>query len=122
NHFARQQVHLRRTIEGQRADAVAVFAEQQRIGLGDGAHVSIAEVDLAFSRSTNFWILPVEVFGSSPNTTARGALNFARCWRRRSMMSSSDTLESGFSSMNAQGVSPHFPSGMATTAAPSTAG
>ncbi len=29
--------------------------------------------DFAFSRSTNFWILPVEVFGSSPNTTALAA-------------------------------------------------
>ena len=29
---------------------------------------------LAFSRSTNFWILPVEVFGSGPNTTVRGTL------------------------------------------------
>ena len=32
----------------------------------------------AFSRSTNFWILPVEVFGNSENTTVRGTLNFAR--------------------------------------------
>jgi putative Ca2+/H+ antiporter (TMEM165/GDT1 family) len=30
---------------------------------------SIAAADLAFSRSTNFWILPVEVLGSSPKTT-----------------------------------------------------
>ena len=28
----------------------------------------------AMSRSTNFWILPVEVFGSSANTTVRGHL------------------------------------------------
>jgi len=39
--------------------------------------LSIAAADFAFSRSTNFWILPVEVFGSSPNTTARGALKRA---------------------------------------------
>ena len=41
----------------------------------------MAEADLAFSRSTNFWILPVEVFGSSPNTTARGVLKRARLAR-----------------------------------------
>ncbi len=29
---------------------------------------------LARSRSTNFWILPVEVLGSGPKTTWRGTL------------------------------------------------
>jgi hypothetical protein len=29
---------------------------------------------LARSRSSNFWILPVDVFGSGPNTTLAGAL------------------------------------------------
>ena len=29
---------------------------------------------LARSRSSNFWILPVEVFGSGPKTTMRGTL------------------------------------------------
>ena len=33
---------------------------------------------LASSRSTNFWILPVAVFGSSSNTNFRGILNPAR--------------------------------------------
>ena len=28
----------------------------------------------------NFWILPVEVFGSGPNITVRGALEWARCF------------------------------------------
>jgi hypothetical protein len=37
----------------------------------------------ARSRSTNFWILPVEVFGMSPNSTVRGTLKRARCWRQR---------------------------------------
>ena len=32
---------------------------------------------LACSRSSNFWILPVEVLGSGPNTTVRGALKRA---------------------------------------------
>ena len=40
---------------------------------------SIAAADPARSRSRNFWILPVDVFGSSPNTTLFGALNRARC-------------------------------------------
>jgi hypothetical protein len=35
---------------------------------------SIALVDFASSRSTNFWILPVEVFGSSWNTNVLGTL------------------------------------------------
>lgn len=30
--------------------------------------------DFTFSRRMNFWILPVEVFGSGPKTTDRGAL------------------------------------------------
>jgi hypothetical protein len=29
---------------------------------------------LARSRSSNFWILPVEVFGNGPKTTVRGTL------------------------------------------------
>ena len=33
-----------------------------------------AQSDLARSRSRNFWIFPVDVFGSRPNTTVRGAL------------------------------------------------
>src|SRR5439155_1066624 len=81
-HLARQQVHLLRPVHGQRADGVALIAQQERLsGLRNGTHVSMALVDLAFSRSRNFWILPVEVFGSSPKTTARGALNPAR-WPR----------------------------------------
>ena len=36
-------------------------------------HTSIA-AEPACLRSSNFWILPVLVLGSSPNTTARGTL------------------------------------------------
>ena len=43
----------------------------------------------ASSRSTNFWILPVEVFGSSVKTTVFGTLKRARCSRQCSMMSAS---------------------------------
>ena len=35
---------------------------------------SNAQSDFARSRSTNFWIFPVDVFGSGPNTTVRGVL------------------------------------------------
>ena len=31
-------------------------------------------ISLARSRNSNFWILPVEVFGSGPNTMVRGTL------------------------------------------------
>jgi hypothetical protein len=37
----------------------------------------------ARSRNTNFWIFPVEVFGSGPNMTVRGALKLARRWRQK---------------------------------------
>ena len=43
---------------------------------------SIALADFASSRSANFWILPVEVFGRSPNTIAFGTLNPAMYWRQ----------------------------------------
>ena len=42
----------------------------------------IALADLARSRRANFWILPVEVFGSSPNTNVFGTLKPAR-WLRQ---------------------------------------
>src|SRR6185436_450846 len=122
-HFGRQQVHLLRPVHGPRADPLPLFAQQERaVGFGNGAHVSIALLDLALSRRTNFWILPVEVFGSSPNTTARGALNFAMFCRQNSISSCSVTFESCFISTKAQGVSPHLESGRATTAAAITAG
>ena len=35
---------------------------------------SMADAEPARLRSSNFWILPVEVLGSSPNTTALGTL------------------------------------------------
>ena len=48
---------------------------------------SIMRSSFARSRSTNFWILPVEVFGSGPNTTWRGALKCARRSRQKAMIS-----------------------------------
>ena len=63
----------------------------------------------ACSRRTYFWIFPVEVFGSGPNTTARGTLKCARCSRHHAMMSPPVIGgASGLSVTNAQGVSPHF--------------
>ncbi len=38
------------------------------------ARYSIADTDFACSRSTNFWILPVEVLGSTQNSTYFGTL------------------------------------------------
>src|SRR5260370_40343209 len=71
----------------------------------------------ARSRNTNFWILPVDVFGSGPNSTVRGALKRARCSRQKAMISSAVAAASGFRGTKAQGVSPHIGSGRATTPA-----
>src|SRR5262249_35134400 len=76
----------------------------------------------ACSRSTNFWIFPVEVFGSGPNTTVFGTLRRASFSRQKPMISSALASRPGFSVTKAQGVSPHFSSGRATTAASITAG
>src|SRR5689334_8160126 len=46
----------------------------------------------ARSRRTNFWILPVEVFGSGPNTTVLGTLKWARLSRHQAMMLWADRL------------------------------
>src|SRR4029079_1240936 len=82
-----------------------------------------AHSDLALSRSTNFWILPVAVLGSGPNTIALGALKCAMRSRHHATTSGlATTGGSGFSVTNAQGVSPHLSSGRATTAASITCG
>src|SRR5215470_413478 len=78
----------------------------------------------ACSRSRNFWILPVEVFGSGPKTMRLGALKRASIPRHHSISSfassSSGPATSGRSVTKAVGVSPHSGSGPATTAASST--
>jgi len=38
-------------------------------------YAEIAFAESTCSRSMNFWILPVDVFGMAPNTTAFGVLN-----------------------------------------------
>lgn len=66
--------------------------------------------------------MPVDVFGMGPNTTAFGVLKPDMWLRQNAMMSASLALAPSFSSTKAQGTSPHFGSGFATTAANSTAG
>ena len=73
------------------------------------------------SRSTNFWILPVEVFGRSPNSIAFGTLKPGRRVRQNATISSALAVAPGFKVTNAFGTSPHFGSGIATTAHSSTA-
>ena len=58
----------------------------------------------------------------SPKTTVRGTLNLAKYRLQWATISSALTVEPGFTSTNAHGVSPHFVSGFATTAQASTAG
>ena len=43
-------------------------------GAGSRATAGTLQPAFACSRSKNFWILPVEVFGNGPNTTVRGIL------------------------------------------------
>ena len=58
------------------------------------------------ARSSNFWILPVEVLGSSPKRTARGTLKPGSSSLQCAMISSAVALQPGLSSTKAQGVSP----------------
>lgn len=44
--------------------------------------LSNAPVDFTRSRNRNFWILPVDVFGIAPNTTALGVLKPGSCSRQ----------------------------------------
>src|ERR1700758_1996393 len=79
--------------------------------------------DLTCSRRRNFWILPVDVLGNVPNTSVLGTLKRASRLLQKAKTSVSSGLDApGFNSTKAQGVSPHFGSGRATTAASMTAG
>ena len=66
--------------------------------------------------------MPVEVFGNSQKTTCFGTLKPARVSLQKLINSFSDTGLSLTASINAQGTSPHFSSGLATTAAIETEG
>src|ERR1700741_407330 len=79
--------------------------------------------DFTCSRSRNFWILPVDVLGNGPKTSVLGTLKRASRLLQKAKTSASSGLEApGFNSTKAQGVSPHFGSGRATTAASITEG
>ncbi len=74
-------------------------------------------------RSTNFWILPVAVLGSSPTKVIpRGALKCASRSRTNAISSSSVAGWPASSTTKACGVSPHRSLGSPTTAASPTAG
>ena len=77
---------------------------------------------MAFFLSSNFWIFPVDVFGSSQNSTFLGTLKLARVSLQKEINSFSVTCLSLTFSINAHGTSPHLSSGLATTAAIDTEG
>ena len=77
---------------------------------------------MAFFLNSNFWIFPVEVLGNSQKTTCFGTLNPARVSLQKLISSFSVVGLSFTNSINAQGTSPHFSSGFATTAAMDTDG
>src|SRR2546425_1171757 len=98
---------------------------RQRVGqlLLDGHQlIRFARPFHSLSRRTNFWTLPVEVLGRSPNSTAAGHLKCAMCWRQNSMTSASVAFIPGLRVTKAFGRSPHLSSGTATTAHSMTAG
>jgi hypothetical protein len=80
----------------------------------------MAAAECNCSRNTNFWILPVEVLGNTPKMTCLGTLNRAISARQCAMISASDAVAPTRSSTKAAATSPHFSSGLATTAAAST--
>src|SRR2546427_172893 len=98
---------------------------RQRVGqllLNGHQLIRFARPFHSLSRRTNFWTLPVEVLGRSPNSTAAGHLKCAMCWRQNSMTSASVAFIPGLRVTNAFGRSPHLSSGTATTAHSMTAG
>src|SRR5262249_20220007 len=86
------------------------------------AGTTTSHIDFTISRSLNFCSLPVEVFGISANRMWRGHLYEARFFLHQAMRSSALAVLPGLSSTTAHGVSPHFSSGLATTATTWTAG
>ena len=74
------------------------------------------------SRSSYFLTLPVDVFGSSPNSISLGALKPGRVSRENAISSAAVSSAPGRSATKPFGRSPHFSSEIATTAASSTSG
>jgi hypothetical protein len=70
--FERRRRPLRSKISGQGMD------DRRKARHGKlakaGFQVEIALAESTWLRSKNFWILPVDVFGMTPNTTAFGVL------------------------------------------------
>ena len=66
--------------------------------------------------------MPVEVLGNGEKTTFLGNLNPAKVSLQNFIISSSVAFFPSISSTKAHGISPHFSSGLATTAAKDTAG
>src|ERR1700736_1772598 len=96
--------------------------EGSRANLQGPLQAEIAFAELTWSRNMNFWILPVEVWGIGPNTTAFGVLKPDTRARQKARICASLGCALSFNSRDAQSPSPHFGSGFATTAANSTAG
>ena len=76
---ARTELHQGAIAPAERARLCAAHLEARAPRVGS-LRVSVTAAatdtysDFARSRSTNFWIFPVDVFGSGPNTTVRGVL------------------------------------------------
>ena len=66
--------------------------------------------------------MPVDVLGSSQNIILLGILKPAKVFLQNVVISSSLAFFSGTNSTKAHGTSPHFSSGLATTAASETEG
>ena len=83
-HAFAQRIERLRPVERERDHAARVdLASNERSDVGGDSIVhgrilfivySIAAADRARSRSWNFWILPVDVFGIASNRTSRGTL------------------------------------------------
>ena len=63
-----------------------------------GGYAEIAFAESTWLRSMNFWILPVDVFGIGPNTTAFGVLKPDMWLRQNAMISASVALAPSFNS------------------------
>ncbi len=73
DHRAAQRIEPGAAVQGQPDDSGIVVPQHVRLNRLVAHSIAVAEP--AAARSTCFWIFPVEVFGTSPKTTPRGALN-----------------------------------------------
>src|ERR1022692_4351593 len=126
HHVFGERVALRRPVQRDIGERAVQLDEHVRGGWGEQRRrhqlIRFSRPAHSLSRNLNFCTLPVEVFGSGPNSTVFGALKRAIFSRQKAMISSAVALSPGLSVTNAFGTSPHFSSGTPTTAASSTAG